>query len=49
MEPNLEYKYDEYEEDFEAEKANDKNQPALTSHILLQTDPPAEEKKKLQT
>lgn len=41
MEPTLEYKYDEYEEDFHEEKPNnDKNRSGLTANILLQTDQP---------
>lgn len=40
MEPALEYKYDEYEEDFHEEGANDKNQPVLNVNYELQTDPP---------
>ena len=40
MEPTLEYKYDEYQDDFEGEGANDKNKPGLNVDINLQTDPP---------
>ena len=39
MEPTLEYKYDEYEDDFE-EGGNDKNRPALNVDYNIQTDAP---------
>ena len=38
MEPTLEYKYDQYEEDFHDEDGNDKNKPALNVSYQLQTD-----------
>lgn len=44
MEPTLEYKYDEYEDDFEEAGGNDKNKPSLNVDYNIQTDPPAGEK-----
>lgn len=37
MERNLQYKYDDYEEDFHQEDHNDKNTKLLTSDYQLQT------------
>jgi hypothetical protein len=46
MQPNLEYKYEDYEEDFHNEEANDKNKSPLTVEYQLQTEhhPPPKEK-----
>ena len=38
MEPSLEYKYDEYEDDFHDEGANDKNKPGLNVDYNFQTE-----------
>ena len=49
MEPNLEYKYDEYEEDFYEEAGNDKNKPSLSVEYQLQTENPQNPSVKMPT
>lgn len=48
MQPNLEYKYEDYEEDFHQEDANDKNKPPLTVEYQLQTEKAAPPKQKTE-
>jgi hypothetical protein len=48
MQPNLEYKYEDYEEDFHQEEANDKNKPSLTVEYQLQTEHPPPPKQKTE-
>lgn len=42
MEPKLEYKYDDYAEDFDNEDMNDKNKSPLTVDIQVQASEPEE-------
>jgi hypothetical protein len=51
MEQPLQYKYEDYEEDFDPEDPNDKNKskaPALTVDFQHQTTPPGSPKQKTQ-